>query len=741
MIFDEIGLEDRKRKLSTLIPEWEFSSGFHPELLEKRTHVSWVNYRGEKAQPLPKVSVKSLGHITDDSVNLGDLRFRDQNNFIAGNIHLNVNEWENLGAPDNVLNWIKNGVNIEDFFKHFKGNFRGESFNSNTPPKKHFPNAKICEAHKEFIVYTLSERICNGSLTLLGKVGECEPPHLILPLTVEPTKPRLCHDERFLNLWIKDSPFNLDTLRDVPRLLEKDDLMTSVDDKSGYDHIFLCEKSRKYFGVQFGGYFMVFNTIPFGFKASAFVYQTTGMVVTSFCRSLGVPCLQYIDDRWIGSGFKNKELSYCDSKDDEKALLAVKALYIVCEVLCRLGYFVNLQKSVFIPTTLLKFLGMLIDSNRLAFVIPEMKLERFALLRNQILSCKVVDLNTLQKFAGKCISFLLAIPSAKLFTKEVNRAISLAYKNSGFVNISSDLRQEIEHWSFLDGWKQCFSWRSEKHLQISLATDASSFKWGALIFSDTSEMQVSDFWPQNDDRAIHLKEAHALVNTLRSVPDRVRNHRVDAYVDNLACVFAWENQKGKDPQLNNIMKELYNFTVDFNMDLKLIYIPSKSNPADSVSRNISAQDCMLSREKFCLVDSTFGPHTVDMMSLDSNAMQDSKGNPLKHFTPFPSPNSSGVNVFSQNLRNEGRLYVYPPFNLILPLLAYLKEQNVKHCTMIVPCMVNKPVWWPVFYRFLVDYFVLAKKGDNGVVLFPSKKGYVTSKFGLAFDLWAAKLTF
>lgn len=80
--------------------------------------------------------MKSIGHSTDYSVNMGDLRFRDPNNFIDGNIDLNVNEWENLGAPDNVLNWIKNGVNIGDIFKHFKGKFRGKSFNSNTPKKK-----------------------------------------------------------------------------------------------------------------------------------------------------------------------------------------------------------------------------------------------------------------------------------------------------------------------------------------------------------------------------------------------------------------------------------------------------------------------------------------------------------------------------------------------------------------------------------------------------------------------------
>lgn len=94
----------------------------------------------------------------------------------------------------------------------------------------------------------------NGSLQLLGKVGEVDPPHLVMPLTIEPSKPRLCHDERFLNLWMRDCPFSLETLRDVPRLIQKDGYMTSIDDKSGYDHVLLSENSRNYFGIQFRGY-------------------------------------------------------------------------------------------------------------------------------------------------------------------------------------------------------------------------------------------------------------------------------------------------------------------------------------------------------------------------------------------------------------------------------------------------------------------------------------------------------
>lgn len=126
--------------------------------------------------------------------------------------------------------------------------------------------------------------------------------------------------------------------------------------------------------------------------------------------------------------------------DDNRAF---KALYIVCEVLIRLGYFVNITKSVFIPCRIIKFLGMLVDSLRLAFVLPAYKIQKFSALREGILAEDSVDLFTLQKFAGKCSSFILAVPSAKLYTKEVNRAISQASKNSGVISISSDLRKEI----------------------------------------------------------------------------------------------------------------------------------------------------------------------------------------------------------------------------------------------------------------------------------------------------------
>ena len=76
-----------------------------------------------------------------------------------------------------------------------------------------------------------------------------EAPQIVLPLTVEPTKPRLRHDARYLNVWMQDKQSQLGKLGDLPRHVSKNSNQTVLDDKSGYDHILLTDDSRT-FGVQ-----------------------------------------------------------------------------------------------------------------------------------------------------------------------------------------------------------------------------------------------------------------------------------------------------------------------------------------------------------------------------------------------------------------------------------------------------------------------------------------------------------
>ena len=70
------------------------------------------------------------------------------------------------------------------------------------------------------------------------------------------------------------------------------------------------------------------------------------------------------------------------------------------------------------------------------------------------------------------------------------------------------------------------------------------------------------------------------------------------------------------------------------------------------------------------------------MSVDSNTMTDYNGKILKHFTPYPTPLSAGVNLFSQTVDRRENCYVFPPFVLLLPVIAF-NMQNSLNCTLIV----------------------------------------------------------
>ena len=144
--------------------------------------------------------------------------------------------------PRDVQTWVDvNGV--PDHCQHLKGVFKGASYDSDFPPPMQFRNHVSCSKFTRFVSEEILKRVTTKAIRVWGKVGVDSPPCLVLPLTVEPSKPRLCVDARFLNLWMKDMPFSLDKLADVSRYIYIGSFMTKCDDKSGYDHVLLSSSS------------------------------------------------------------------------------------------------------------------------------------------------------------------------------------------------------------------------------------------------------------------------------------------------------------------------------------------------------------------------------------------------------------------------------------------------------------------------------------------------------------------
>ena len=80
-------------------------------------------------------------------------------------------------------------------------------------------------------------------------------------------------------------PFKLDSLAGLPRFVFPSSFQSVCDDKSGYDHVLLSPESRPYFGFEWGGWYFTSYNIPFGWKASACVYHSIGLLASHYFRS------------------------------------------------------------------------------------------------------------------------------------------------------------------------------------------------------------------------------------------------------------------------------------------------------------------------------------------------------------------------------------------------------------------------------------------------------------------------
>lgn len=134
--------------------------------------------------------------------------------------------------------------------------------------------------------------------------------NLVLPLTVEPSEPRLCHDERYLICGSKTFLLTLTICRtcqgmSCPGITRRPSMRKAVTST----FISTRTSSRTFFGLQWQVFYFTFCMIPFGWKASSFLYYNLGLAVSGATRSFGVPLSRYIDDRHVGgaSSHQNAE--------------------------------------------------------------------------------------------------------------------------------------------------------------------------------------------------------------------------------------------------------------------------------------------------------------------------------------------------------------------------------------------------------------------------------------------------
>ena len=321
--------------------------------------------QGMAAPDNSHVSPKFVNDVLNGSktADISMLAFRDPSAFMVGNSHGYLPSWQRIAsvAPydraQDALKWSGHRVDEHQVFFPLREITRDSLIILISLLIEfsiiQFPVNLLLDLYP--VLYSIGQLL---GLSLFGEGSVRLPPHLVMPLTVEPTKPRLCNDNRFLNLWVKDTPVNLDSIAALPRYVQlKPDTPTQ----------------------QPAGILGVTLYLSGGNPQPAIIILLVFLPCIIFAVSLFLILCTYIDNRHTGElklPLPTPTFALFTSDRARSFAFASSASFIVCLTLVCLGYYINLAKTILVPREVVQYLSFLVDSCKQAFLLLEEKRQK-----------------------------------------------------------------------------------------------------------------------------------------------------------------------------------------------------------------------------------------------------------------------------------------------------------------------------------------------------------------------------
>ena len=163
-----------------------------------------------------------------------------------------------------------------------------------------------------------------------------------------------------LNQHILARHFKMESIRTTKVLLRRGDWMIKLDLKDAYLSVPLYYHHRKLVAFCWRGLLWRFTSLPFGLSSAPFMFTKLMKPIVATLRKLGIRLILYLDDMLVMAAAKEE---------------VRKHLATALELLIALGFVINMKKSVTHPEQVMKFLGFVLDSNRMSISLPNQKLK------------------------------------------------------------------------------------------------------------------------------------------------------------------------------------------------------------------------------------------------------------------------------------------------------------------------------------------------------------------------------
>ena len=585
--------------------------------------------------------------------------------FCGGRLRFFQTNWGRLSSDPWVLSTISNGLQI-DFL---------------SVPFQSFPPLMIRMAEE-------MEKVCDEEVVSLLEKKAIEETSdsdgFFSALFVIPKKAggyRPIVNLKALNNFVAYSHFNMEGLEAVKQLLEPGDFMTKIDLKDAYLFIPVLKEHKKFLRFCWGDKKFQFTCLPFGLSAAPRVFTKVMKVVMGHLRAKGIRLIIYLDDILILSRSFSEALDHCA---------------VVADTLTSLGFVINETKSVKQPVQRIDYLGVVVDSTKLSFALPQEKMDQVLKLCKKALGSKDITLRDISKILGNFAWAIHSIPFAQMHYRQI-QDFHIQQLHKWDRDLSKRIILPAEARSNLDWWINNLQIVNGKpffprspHLEIY--SDASLSGWGAIC----DDVRTRGPWTAADrNRHINELEILAAFHAVKSFAGGSSKIAIKLYLDNSTAV-CYINKGGGTRSIGlSILANLLNsFCEERSISLEAFFLPGKLNvEADEESRAASdSSDWMLCRRSFQAIDNIWATD-VDLFSASWNHQHD------RFISWRPQPGAWAVNAFSKNW-GEFKAYAFPPFSMISRCLAKVKAEEAR-LLLICPVWPSQ-TWFPSLLELACD---------------------------------------
>ncbi|KAM9962817.1 hypothetical protein ACTFIR_005734 [Dictyostelium discoideum] len=233
----------------------------------------------------------------------------------------------------------------------------------------------------------------------------------------------------------------MEGIKNLPSIVKQGYYIVKLDIKKAYLHLLVDPQYRDLFRFVWKGSHYRWKTMPFGLSTAPRIFTMLLRPVLRMLRDIKVSVIAYLDDLLIVGSTKEECLSNFKKTMD---------------LLVKLGFKLNLEKSVLEPTQSITFLGLQIDSVSMKLLVPKEKKKSVIKEIRNFLKLNCCFPRKLAGLKGKLIVFNDAVIPFRLYTRRTNKfhsqCLTLAYGD----------------------WDQSFSIPQDSNQELQLATEERS---------------------------------------------------------------------------------------------------------------------------------------------------------------------------------------------------------------------------------------------------------------------------